>query len=80
MNQQPYAQQPASQLLDTGTCQLPVDWSDIAHRVASMNNFAYALQQFHIGRTNQEPHRGRMLEMMTITAANQLCKEQDNAS
>lgn len=80
MNQKPYAQQQAVDLLDTGTCQLPVDWSDIANRVASMDNFAYALQQFHQGRANQEPHRARMLEMLVITAANQLCKEQDSAA
>lgn len=75
-----YAQQQATELLDTGRCQLPVDWQDIAHKVAQMDNFAYALQQFHLGRANQEPAKLRMLEMLVVTATHNLCQEQDNAS
>ena len=65
-----YAKQQATQLLETGQCHLPLTWDDIAHRAASHQTFGYALKQAYEGNH-------RVLEMLIITAANNLCKEQD---
>lgn len=70
---QPYHVEQACKLLETGQCQLPVDWSDLAARVARHENFAHALRRAHEG----EP---QLLRMITETCAMALCKEQDDAA
>jgi len=70
---QPYHLEQAQQLLETGQCHFPLTWDDIAARVARHDTFGYALKQAHQGNH-------RVLEMLVVTAANNLCKEQDNAS
>lgn len=73
MNHQPYHLQQAAELLETGQCHFPLTWDNVAHRVASHDTFAYAIKQAYEGNP-------RVLQMLTIAAANNLCKEQDNAS
>jgi len=68
-----YAKEQAADLIETGQCHFPLTWDDIAHRAASHQTFAYALKQAYEG--NQ-----RVLQMLVITAANNLCREQDNES
>jgi len=72
-NHQPYHLEQAFELLDTGQCHFPLTWDDIAARVARHDTFGYALKQAHQGNS-------RVLDMLIIAAANNLCKEQDNAS
>ena len=73
MQHKPYHLEQAQQLLETGQCHLPLTWDDIAHRAASHQTFGYALKQAYEGNP-------RVLQMLVITAANQLCREQDNES
>lgn len=68
--QQSYAKQQAAQLLETGSCDLPLNYDDVANRVARNPMFSRALR-------NVMNDDRRLLEMMTITAANELCKEFD---
>lgn len=70
MNQLPYYREQAAKLLETGSCDLPLVYEDVARRVAANPMFASALQK-------AMNNNSRMLEMITITAANVLCKEQD---
>lgn len=62
-----YRQQ-ANKLLETGQCDLPLTLEDVASRVARNPLFARAL---HKALDDDR----RLLDMMTITAANELCKE-----
>lgn len=70
MNQIPYHREQAAKLLETGSCDLPLNYDDVAHRVARNPMFAKALR-------NVMNNDRRLLKMMTITAANELCKEFD---
>lgn len=69
--QQPYYKQQAAALLETGKCELPLTWDDVANRVAKHETFAYAIKQAYEGNP-------RVLQMLTIAAANNLCREQDS--
>ena len=57
-----------TRLLETGSCDLPLDYQDVANRVACNPMFAKALR-------NAMNDDRRLLEMMTIAAAGQLVKE-----
>jgi hypothetical protein len=70
MNQYPYHIQQASELLETGKCQLPVDWSNLAHRVAAHPHYPQALQNSYTGNH-------RLLKLITENAAIALCKDFD---
>lgn len=70
MIQIPYYREQAAKLLETGSCDLPLNYQDVANRVAKNPMFARALQ-------NAMNNDRRLLEMMTITAANELCKDFD---
>lgn len=69
--QHPYHVQQAVDLLETGQCQLPVDWANLAHKVAAHPSYAKALQNAYKGND-------RLLKLITENAAMALCKEQDN--
>lgn len=71
--QHPYHIQQASELLETGKCQLPVDWSDLARRVAAHPHHAAALEQSYRGNH-------RLLNLIIENAAIALCKDFDNAA
>lgn len=73
MNQIPYHREQASKLLDTGGCDLPLDYNDVAGRVARNPMFAKALQNTVAG-----DHR--LIEMITMTAAAELCREQESVA
>jgi hypothetical protein len=62
----------AQYLVDTGTCDLPVIFEDVARKVAKHESFPLALQK------NMQGNR-RMLDMITLTAALELCQEQSDA-
>lgn len=70
MNQHPYHVTQAVDLIQSGKCQLPVDWSDVAARLARHPNIGRALQNSYNG-----DHR--MLRLMTETTAMALCKDFD---
>ena len=67
---QPYHLEQAQQLLETGKCQLPVDWSDLARRVAAHLHYSQALQASYKGNP-------RLLKLITENAAIALCKDFD---
>jgi hypothetical protein len=62
----------AQKLIDTGTCDLPVIFEDVARRVAKHELFPMALQKTMQGNR-------RLLDMITLTAALELCQEQTDA-
>jgi hypothetical protein len=68
--QHPCYIQQASDLLETGKCQLPVDWSDLARRVAAHQHYSKALQASYKGNP-------RLLKLITENAAIALCKDFD---
>lgn len=68
--QHPYHIQQASELLETGKCQLPVDWSDLARRVAAHPHYSQALRANYAGDR-------RLLKLITENAAISLCKDFD---
>lgn len=70
MSQVPYFRQQAAKLLETGSCDLPLNYEDVANRVARNPMFSKALRNI----MNDDC---RLLEMVTITAANELCEEFD---
>lgn len=70
MSQLPYFRQQANQLLETGSCDLTLTMDDVADRVAKNPIFPAALQKAVAGNS-------RVLHMITLTAANMLCQEQD---
>lgn len=70
MNQIPYHREQAAKLLETGSCDLPLNYEDVANRVARNPMFSKALRNI----MNDDC---RLLEMATITAANELCEEFD---
>jgi hypothetical protein len=59
----------AQYLVDTGTCDLPVIFEDVARKVAKHELFPMALQKTMQGNR-------RLLDMITLTAALELCQEQ----
>jgi hypothetical protein len=59
----------AQYLIDTGTCDLPVIFEDVARKVAQHELFPIALQKTMQGNR-------RLLDMITLTAALELCQEQ----
>lgn len=67
---QPHIQQ-ASQLLETGTCDLPVDWQNLAHRVAAHPYFSKALKSSYQGNH-------RLINLIIENAAIALCVEFGN--
>jgi DNA-binding transcriptional MocR family regulator len=71
--QHPYHIQQASELLETGKCKLPVDWSDLARRVAAHQHYSQALQASYKGNP-------RLLKLITENAAIALCKDFDHAA
>jgi hypothetical protein len=62
----------AQKLIDTGACDLPVIFEDVARRVAIYQIFPLALKQTMQGDR-------RLLDMITLTAALELCQEQLDA-
>jgi hypothetical protein len=62
----------AQKLIDTGFCDLPIIFEDVARRVAKNEAFPIAL------RNTMQGNR-RLLDMITRTAALELCKEQSDA-
>jgi hypothetical protein len=62
----------AEKLIETGVCDLPITFEDVARRVAKAEAFPMALQKTMQGNR-------RMLDMITLTAALELCQEQSNA-
>lgn len=58
----------ASKLLETGACDLPVDWADLARRVAAHPHYADALKSSYKGNH-------RLLKLITENAAIALCKD-----
>lgn len=67
MTNAPHVHQ-ASKLLETGACDLPVDWSDLARRVAAHPHYPQALQSSYKGEN-------RLLKLITENAAIALCKD-----
>lgn len=63
----------ACELLETGKCQLPVDWADLSRRVAAHPSFGHAMQKAYKGDN-------RLLKLLTENAAVALCKDFDNAA
>jgi hypothetical protein len=66
-NHPPHVTQ-ASKLLETGACDLPLDWSDLARRVAAHPHYADALKSSYKGNH-------RLLKLITENAAIALCKD-----
>jgi hypothetical protein len=62
----------AQKLIDTGACDLPITFEDVARRVAKAEAFSLGLQKTMQGNR-------RLLDMITLTAALELCQEQSNA-
>jgi hypothetical protein len=64
--------QQAQKLIDTGLCDLPLTYEDVARRVAKNESFPTALRKTMGGNR-------RLLDMITLTAALELCQEQSDA-
>jgi hypothetical protein len=62
----------AQYLIDTAMCNLPLTYDDVARRVAKHELFPLALQKTMQGNR-------RLLDMITLTAALELCQEQLDA-
>ncbi len=59
----------AVKLLETGSCDLPVDWSDIADRVRRHPNFEQALKSMYQKGPSQ------ILKLIIEVSALKLCEE-----
>ena len=68
---QPYWKQQAHNLVTTGRCDLPLTVDDVARRVARSEQFPTAMQHACGGDT-------RLIQMLRLTAAAELCKEFDD--
>jgi hypothetical protein len=66
-----YTQQ-AQDLIETGFCDLPITFEDLARRVAKSESFPLALRKTMAGNR-------RLLDIITLTAALELCQEQSDA-
>lgn len=59
----------AVKLLETGHCDLPVDWQNLADKVCRHPNFPYALKALYQQNSSQ------MLRLITDVSAIKLCKD-----
>ena len=69
MAEQPEHVNQAVKLLETGHCDLPVDWQNLADMVRRHPNFPHALEAFY------QQKSGQMLRLLTEVCAIKLCKD-----
>lgn len=67
----PYWREQSIKLIETGACELPVTVEDVARRVARSEQFPTAMQHACDGDT-------RLIQMLRLTAAAELCREFDD--
>jgi len=69
MKEHPEHVKQAGKLIETGHCDLPVDWQNLADMVRRHPNFPYALKAFYQKGTSQT------LRLITEVSAMKLCED-----